>query len=802
MAVKITVYGEAKLEQIERARSELNKLEAQARRSADGIAGSMTRIGEGMQRAGTAVTNTGTALTRNLTVPVVAATGVLALLAKGAEDAAIAQAKLDNVLDSMGYGDAAERVGAYAEQLERSLAIDADVIKATQTKLATFSNLTASVDDAGGAFDRATVAALDLAAAGFGSAESQATALGKALQDPIKGITALARSGVSFTESEQAKIRALVESNQLLAAQDMILSAIETQVGGTAEAGASSFERIRLQLAAIGDEIGTAVLPFIERFADILTNNIAPVVIPALQRVAAAFQNMSPGVQTAILAAVAFAAALGPVLVVVGTVMSTVGRLTAFLPRMGTGFLGVLGPIGLIIGALAALVASSPELRELLGNTLTNLMQQLGPVLSQVAEAFAPLIGILGGAFQQIITALVPVVGTLITALAGVLLTVVPILADLLTALAPVVAMLAGAFAEVIAALIPIIGQIITALTPVVEMLAGAFAQVLQAIIPIILQVVQALMPVVMVIAGALLGALQAVIDSGFIDMLIGLFMQVMDAVMPLIPLLLELITPLLGLIEPIGQLIGALLPPLVAFLGEAIPIAVEIVGGVLTFLIGIVVALVTAIVSFVVNAVKAIAKFAADVATNIGRAIDWFVSLPQKIGDALSGAARWLVDTGRDIVEGLLNGIKNAWTAVTSWVGDAIDGLLGGVKDLLGISSPSRVFATIGAQMGEGMRVGLDSTLSAVEQAAQKVAAAAVVSASGTVQLGMDAAAAGFPVAPLGGGLSPSVTGGASVQFAAGAIQITIQGNASRDDVRGGVEDALASLLTEIRSR
>ena len=187
--------------------------------------------------------------------------------AKGAEEARQANQKLGNVLSSMGFAEATDRVAAFAESLEKTVAVDADVIKATQTVLATFSGLTKTVNEAGGAFDRATVAALDLAAAGFGTAEGNAVQLGKALQDPIKGLAALAKSGVSFTESEQGKIKALVESNQLLAAQDIILRGIEKQVGGTAAASASSFDKMRFSLAGIADTFGEMVLPAIDKFA-------------------------------------------------------------------------------------------------------------------------------------------------------------------------------------------------------------------------------------------------------------------------------------------------------------------------------------------------------------------------------------------------------------------------------------------------------------------------------------------------------------------------------------------------------
>jgi hypothetical protein len=193
--------------------------------------------------------------------------GFMINAARGAEDARIANEKLGNVLSSMGWGATTDRVSAYAEQLEKTVAVDADVIKATQTKLATFSNLTKTVNKAGGAFDRATVAALDMAAAGFGTAEGNAVQLGKALQDPIKGIAALAKSGVTFTNQEKEKIRTLVESNKMLEAQDMILDAIEKQVGGTAEASASSFDKMKFALAGVSDTFGDMLLPVIDAIA-------------------------------------------------------------------------------------------------------------------------------------------------------------------------------------------------------------------------------------------------------------------------------------------------------------------------------------------------------------------------------------------------------------------------------------------------------------------------------------------------------------------------------------------------------
>ena len=201
---------------------------------------------------------------------------------KGAEAAQIAQNRLDQVAKSMGIfgaeaGSVSERLGKFAEANELSLGIDADVIKATQAKLLTFKELALTADTVGGAMDRATMAAVDLAAAGFGSAETNAVQLGKALNDPIKGITALGRAGVTFTAQEKEKIKTLVESGNILEAQNTILSAIETQVGGTAKATASSFEIMRLAAAQVMDEVGFALMPAFEDFADVLVTDVAPI---------------------------------------------------------------------------------------------------------------------------------------------------------------------------------------------------------------------------------------------------------------------------------------------------------------------------------------------------------------------------------------------------------------------------------------------------------------------------------------------------------------------------------------------
>ena len=85
----------------------------------------------------------------------------------------------------------------------------------------------------------------------------------------------------------------------------------------------------------------------------------------------------------------------------------------------------------------------------------------------------------------------------------------------------------------------------------------------------------------------------------------------------------------------------------------------------------------------------------------------------------------------GENIVSGLLNGIKGAWNSLAKWVSNGINGLVSGVKGLLGIHSPSKVFDEIGVQVCNGLAQGLDRGNKKVKDAAKTVVASVTDSAT-----------------------------------------------------------------------
>jgi hypothetical protein len=213
------------------------------------------------------------ALPAALAVGALAAAGKKALAA--GEEVNSANNRILQINTAMGlFGDetakVTKRITKLAEAQGVELGISNLTIKATQAKLLTFKNLAQSANVVGGAFDRANKAALDMAAAGFGSAESNAVQLGKALENPIKGIAALAKSGVTFTEQEKEKIKVLVESNKMLEAQELVLKAIETQVGGTANATADDTKKMQEGFAQFQQSLGLSLLPILETVTPLL----------------------------------------------------------------------------------------------------------------------------------------------------------------------------------------------------------------------------------------------------------------------------------------------------------------------------------------------------------------------------------------------------------------------------------------------------------------------------------------------------------------------------------------------------
>jgi ABC-type amino acid transport substrate-binding protein len=260
----------------------------------------------GLNRAGRDTMTFGKLVSSSLRFGAVALIGFVAalsrvipgLLAMGAESRK-ADVQLRFLLENMeGIGKATDattkRMSAYADSINRATGIDDEQIKLVQKKLLVFKNVRASADETAGAFDRATSAAVDLAAGGFGTLETNAKLLGRMLESPATNLERLTRAGITFTETEKRKIIALQESGKLFEAQDMVLKSIEGRVQGLAEESATPLDKLNGLFAQLGDEIGERMLPFLDEAIGKLTDFLATAAGQrTLERIIKAFEDLA-----------------------------------------------------------------------------------------------------------------------------------------------------------------------------------------------------------------------------------------------------------------------------------------------------------------------------------------------------------------------------------------------------------------------------------------------------------------------------------------------------------------------------
>lgn len=165
-------------------------------------------------------------------------------------------------------GVSADHLGTLAEQTSALIAIDDELIQQTGNILLSFRKVRNEVGEGNDIFDRAVVLSHDLATVLGRDASAGAIQLGKALQDPIRGATALSRAGVQFTEQQKKQIEQLVKHNDLLSAQRIIIDEVATEFGGAAAAAATPMDRLGVSIGNLAEMAGEALQPVLRAVAN------------------------------------------------------------------------------------------------------------------------------------------------------------------------------------------------------------------------------------------------------------------------------------------------------------------------------------------------------------------------------------------------------------------------------------------------------------------------------------------------------------------------------------------------------
>lgn len=194
--------------------------------------------------------------------------GGAALLVNAFAESENVGAQLTAVLKSTGgaAGVTRDQAIGLSQALQATTTFSDEAVLSAENLLLTFTSIGKDI------FPQATKTVLDMSIALGQDTKSSAIQLGKALQDPITGITALRRVGVNFSDAQQEVIANLVQTNRLADAQTMILQELNREFGGSATQAAATFTGQLKQLwnmindvmEVMGKIIADAIRPFVQ----------------------------------------------------------------------------------------------------------------------------------------------------------------------------------------------------------------------------------------------------------------------------------------------------------------------------------------------------------------------------------------------------------------------------------------------------------------------------------------------------------------------------------------------------------
>ena len=331
---------------------------------------------------------------------------------------------------------------------------------------------------------------------------------------------------------------------------------------------------------------------------------------------------------------------------------------------------GLGGPITLVIGALAGLIATSPQLRGEFGEMLTNVFASI----KQALELLQPSIKTLMDAFAQLAQALIPV------------------LAKIIPLLTPIISTLIGSMVPAIQSVLNMVTGLVDVLVPIVQNCLPAVAGALKYFLPLI-QAIVSIIPAIIAVLTTGIGVFKAVTTA---ISLASKAQAVLNAVLNANPIILivSLIASLVSAlvyfftctdkgkaiwqqftdflsncVQNIRDFFSGLGNDITGFFTAAGEGAQNAWNSVVNWFMGIP----DAICNFFAGVGGRITGFFSNAANGVENAwnnvVSWFGGIPNAICGVFAGAGAWLWNAGASIINGLLNGLKAAFGRVKSFV-------------------------------------------------------------------------------------------------------------------------------------
>src|SRR5260221_3020400 len=247
-------------------------------------------------------------------------------------------------------GETTTSLNDLADALAQTTDFAHDTVQGGENLLLTFTNI------GKGVFPQATKSILDVSQAMGQDLKSSAIQVGKALGDPLTGMTALQRIGVTFSSSEKEQIKTMMSHNNIIGAQKVILKELGTEFGGSATAAASTFggtmQKLKNTFEDVKIKVGTALMPILTTLGGWFTSYGLPIFMKLVNLLTS---NVGPAFKT------------------VGDI---IGNVMKYLQ----------GP------AFAGVIADFQTLGNQIGNILGPAVSQIGPMLMGAFNQIGPLL--------------------------------------------------------------------------------------------------------------------------------------------------------------------------------------------------------------------------------------------------------------------------------------------------------------------------------------------------------------------------------------------------------------------------
>ena len=208
-----------------------------------------------------------------LGITAVAIAGIGAASVRSAMEAEEAMAQTTSTIKSMGLESkvTADQVVELSNSIAEVGGFDDEEIQGSVNKLLTFKNVIPVLDEA-------AMAAADLSVRFDKDLSSSAIMVGKALNDPVAGLTALSRVGVQFTQQQKDTVARLTEAGKAAQAQAVIMGELKRQVGGASEAFGGtlrgSMGKLKKDVEDLGESLGEALIPALQGVVQFLNNTV------------------------------------------------------------------------------------------------------------------------------------------------------------------------------------------------------------------------------------------------------------------------------------------------------------------------------------------------------------------------------------------------------------------------------------------------------------------------------------------------------------------------------------------------